>query len=148
LAVALATAAWTLIGGEYVALETIEIERNLSRIRGREARTQSIATRFTRAEERALLKRAEACGQNLREWAREVLLHAAIDGSPEQLGRYIFTELVGLQMLLMGSLEPLLSGERLTREEIAVRFRQVQKSKAAQADELLSRRTQTQEKQS
>ena len=50
---------------------SVQIENRLSQRKGREARTQSIATRFTKAEEQALLKRAEASGKNLREWARE-----------------------------------------------------------------------------
>jgi len=49
-------------------------------------------------------------------------------------------------MLLMSAFEPLLCGEKLTREEITQRFRQVQKTKTAQAQELLARRSQRQEK--
>jgi hypothetical protein len=36
----------------------------------------------------------------------------------------IFTELVGIQMLLMNALEPLLCGDQLTREQVSVQFRQ------------------------
>jgi hypothetical protein len=49
-----------------------DIDSNLHRAKGRETRTQSIATRFTRSEERALLRVAASCGKNLREWSREV----------------------------------------------------------------------------
>ena len=52
----------------------VDIDAGLRRIKGREPRTQSIATRFTRSEEQVLQKRAQATGQNLREWARDVLL--------------------------------------------------------------------------
>jgi hypothetical protein len=119
---------------------------HLRRLRGRLARSRSIGTKLTPEEEKRIVAAAEADGKAPSEWAREVLLRTAIDEGREQIERHIFTELVGVQMLLMGTLEPLLCGERLTREEIAARFRQVQKSKAAQADELLSRRTQTREK--
>lgn len=113
----------------------------LRRLRGRLARSRSIGTKLTPEEEKQIVAAAETDGKVPSEWAREVLLRAALEESQEHMARHIFTELVGLQMLLMGTLEPLLCGERLTREEIAARFRQVQKSKAAQADELLSRRT-------
>ena len=58
-----------------------DVDVGFRRIKGREARTQSIATRFTGSEERALLARAEANGQTLREWARDVLLRIAGDES-------------------------------------------------------------------
>lgn len=59
---------------------------------------------------------------------------------------HMFTELVGIQMLLMNTLEPLLCGEKLTREQVKAHFRQVQTTKAAQAQELLAKRSQKQEK--
>jgi hypothetical protein len=59
---------------------------------------------------------------------------------------HIFTELVGIQMLLMNTLEPILRGEKLEQDQIAVLFRQVQTTKAVKAQELLARRSQKQEK--
>jgi len=126
--------------------QTLQIDSRLTPAKGREARTQSIATRFTRAEELALLKRAEANGQNLREWARDVLLRAETEGRKSDMELHIFTELVGIQMLLMGTLEPLLRGSNLPAEQVDQLFRQVQTTKAAKAQELLSRRSQKQEK--
>jgi hypothetical protein len=98
--------------------DRLEMESHFGRIRGRETRTQSIATRFTRAEEDALLKKAEASGQTLREWARETLLRGDVASRQGEMGIHIFTELVGIQMLLMNTLEPLLCGEKLTREQV------------------------------
>ena len=126
--------------------QTLQIENRLKPAKGREARTQSIATRFTRAEEQALLKRAEANNQNLREWARDVLLRAEAEGRKSEMELHIFTELVGVQMLLMGTLEPLLRGENMASEQVNILFRQVQTTKAAKAQELLARRGQKQEK--
>ncbi len=129
-----------------MAAQTLQIENRLKPSKGREARTQSIATRFTRAEEQALLKRAEANNQNLREWARDVLLRAEAEGRKSEMELHIFTELVGIQMLLMGTLEPLLRGEIMASEQVNILFRQVQTTKAAKAQELLARRGQKQEK--
>jgi hypothetical protein len=58
---------------------------------------------------------------------------------------HIFTELVGLQMLLMNTLEPLLLGDKMT-QQLTVLFRRVQTTKAAQAQELLARRSRNREK--
>ncbi len=129
-----------------MSTNTLEFERRLGRIKGRESRTQSIATRFTRAEEQALLKKAEANGQTLREWAREVLLHSDAMSGHTEMQMHIFTELVGIQMLLMGTLEPLLRADKMSQDQLAILFRQVQTTKAARAQELLARRSHKQEK--
>ena len=129
-----------------MSTDTPEIENSQGRIKGREPRSQSIATRFTRAEERALLKKAEVSGQNLREWARDVLLRGDGSGRRSDMEMHIFTELVGIQMLLMNTLEPLLRGEKIAQDQLAILFRQVQTTKAAKAQELLAKRSQNQEK--
>jgi hypothetical protein len=58
----------------------------------------------------------------------------------------IFTELVGIQMLLMNTLEPLLRGDKFAPEQLTILFRQVQTAKAAKAQELLAKRSQNREK--
>lgn len=125
---------------------TVDTDIGFRRIKGREPRTQSIATRFTRAEEQTLVARAEANGQNLREWARDVLLRVAVDESRGEMGMYIFTELVGIQMLLMSALDPLLRSEKMAPEELAALYRRVQTTKATRAQELLAKRNLKKEK--
>ena len=125
---------------------TVDTDVAFRRIKGREPRTQSIATRFTRSEEQALLARAEANGQNLREWARDVLLRVAVNESHADMELHIFTELVGIQMLLMNALDPLLRGEKMAQEELAALYRRVQTTKATRAQELLTKRNLKKEK--
>ena len=48
-----------------------------------------------------------------------------------EMEMHIFTELVGIQMLLMNTLEPLLRGDKLAPEQLAILFRRVQTTKAA-----------------
>ena len=126
--------------------ETSKTEDRSTQTKCRENRTQSIATRFTRAEEQVLRTRAAANGQNLREWARDVLLRGEAGGSRNDMDMHIFTELVGIQMLLMNTLEPLLRGDRIEPDRVSILFRQVQVTKAAKAHELLARRSQKLEK--
>ena len=125
---------------------TVDTDVGFQRIKGREPRTQSIATRFTRSEEQALLTRAEANGQNLREWAREVLLRTAVNENRAEMEVYIFTELVGIQMLLMNALNPVLRGEKMTQEQVTALYRRVQTTKTTQAQDLLAKRGQNKEK--
>jgi hypothetical protein len=125
-----------------MSTNTLQIKNENMQAKGRESRTESIATRFTPAEVQTLLKRAENNGQNLREWARDVLLHSEAVGRAAEMEMHIFTELVGLQMLLMNTLEPLLRGSTLNQERINAIFRQVQTTQAAKAQELLAKRSQ------
>ncbi len=54
--------------------DSLESGARFQRIKGRETRSQSIATRFTKTEEKTLLRVASDRGMNLREWSRDVLL--------------------------------------------------------------------------
>ena len=121
-------------------------ESNSQRLRGRVARSRSIGTKLTPAEEKQILAAAEADGKAPSEWARDLLLRGAISTNRGEMELHIFTELVGIQMLLMSTLEPLLRGDKLTQEQLAILFRRVQTTKATQAQELLAKRSQNREK--
>jgi hypothetical protein len=121
-------------------------ENSLQRLRGRVARSRSIGTKLTPEEEKQILEAAEAQGKAPSEWARDVLLRGATTTNRGEMEIHIFTELVGLQMLLMNTLEPLLRGDKMTQEQLTVLFRRVQTTKAAQAQELLAKRSQNREK--
>jgi hypothetical protein len=75
----------------------------LQRLRGRVARSQSIGTKLTPDEEQQILSSAQAQGKALSEWVRDVLLGGAIPTIRGEMEIHIFTELVGIQMLLMRS---------------------------------------------
>ena len=123
------------------------LEPSPPRLRGRVARSRSIGTKLTPDEEKRILAAAEADGKAPSEWARDLLLGGAGSAIRGELDMHIFTELVGLQMLLMGALEPLLRGETRTPDQVANLFRQVQTNKAAKAQELLAKRGQKKETQ-
>ena len=127
-------------------IQTKERETNFRRLKGRVARSRSIGTKLTPDEERQILAAAEAEGKAPSEWARDLLLRGAVASNQEEMEMHIFTELVGIQMLLMNTLEPLLRGEKLAQEQLAVLFRQVQTTKATQAQELLAKRSRNREK--
>jgi hypothetical protein len=118
--------------------DTLRIESRLARTRGRESRTQSIATRFTQEEEKALLEKAEAQGQNLREWARDVLLREAY-GSTLAVGPdQIMTEIVALQLFLTNALSPVARGERMSAEQYQELMRNVKTNKHRAAREVVA----------
>jgi hypothetical protein len=117
--------------------DTIGFEARPQRIKGREIRSESIATRFTRAEEKALLRVASDRGMNLREWAREVLL-AAARGSRAVDESALFAEVQALRLLLINTLEPLLRGEKMTQEQFKEMLRYVKTNKRKAATDMLA----------
>ena len=117
--------------------DSLGIEVRLQRIKGRETRSQSIATRFTKAEENALLRVASNRGMNLREWSRDVLLAAARDsGLPDESA--LFAEVQALRLLLINTLEPLLRGEKMTPEQFKEMLRYVKTNKRKAAADMLA----------
>ena len=110
------------------------------------ARNRILSARFTESKYVALERFAWSKGKTLADWVRDVILHSLEGASPPQVDMHIFTELVGIQMLLMNTLEPLLRGDKLAQEQLTVLFRQVQTTKAAKAQELLAKRSQKKEK--
>jgi hypothetical protein len=117
-------------------------EKNLRRLRGRMARSQSVGTKLTPDEERQILVAAEADGKAPSEWARDLLLRGSVASNRGEMEMHIFTELVGIQMLLMNALDPLLRGEKMTQEQLAALYRRVQATKTTQAQELMAKRGQ------
>lgn len=110
------------------------------------ARNRILSARFSESEYADLEKRAWANGMTLGDWVRETLLDALQTVDPQAVQTHIFTELIAIQMLMMNALEPLLRGEKLSREQTAQLFREVQATKAARAQQLLLKRTQPKEK--
>jgi hypothetical protein len=115
-------------------------ESNLRRLRGRVARSRSIGTKLTPDEARQILAAAEAEGKAPSEWTRDLLLRGAVASKRGEMEMYLFTELVGIQMLLMSALEPLLRGEKMAQEQLTALYRRIQTTKAVQAQELLAKR--------
>jgi len=109
-------------------------------------RTKTASTKVTNSEFHELESFAERQGQSISEWIRQTLLTEARGERGSAMNLHIFTELVGIQMLLMGTLEPLLRGDKMVQDQLAILFRQVQTTKAAKAQELLARRSKKQEK--
>jgi hypothetical protein len=109
-------------------------------------RTRTIGVRVTEQEYVALEAEAWKAGKTVADWARDQILAPAGVHSVGSLDEHLFTELVGIQLLLMNTLGPLLRGERLTAEQLDAVLRQVQAAKARKAQELLTKRLGTEER--
>jgi hypothetical protein len=109
------------------------------------ARTRILSTRFTHGEYSELEKFAWSKGVTLSDWVHQTLVQQSRSAGSSEMDLHMFIELVGIQMLLMATLEPLLHGETRTADQVANLFRQIQTTKAARAQELLAKRSQNKE---
>jgi hypothetical protein len=123
-----------------VSAQMTEIAKVTKSSNQRLVRTRTVSTRVTEAEYVALQEQAWWAGKTVCDWARECIAQQMEKGSQKKLEEHVFTELVGIQLLLMNALGPLLRGERMAAEELAAVFREVQARKAGKAQELLNRR--------
>lgn len=125
-----------------ISASTQAIEKKGRRI----PRTRTLGVRVTEPEYLALEAEAWKGGKTVADWARDQILGPPGFHGVGSLDEHLFTELVGVQLLLMNTLGPLLRGERLTAEQLDAVFRQVQSAKARKAQELLSKRLGTEER--
>ena len=109
--------------------DDLGIAERLRRKMGRPARTQSVATRFTKSEEAELLKAAEKEGKTLREWTRDALLREAREPEDDP----VFTELVAMRLFVNNALRILLAGKNLPDERFEELMEAVRQEKRSTA---------------
>lgn len=123
--------------------ENLDIAERMRQQRGRDPRSQSIATRFTKAEESLLARAARNDGRPLREWAREVLLREARRTGDDAL----FTEVVAMRVLLNNVLRPLALGQKMTPESFNEVLTKVRTEKRIAAREVMQQYIKTEPKE-
>jgi len=106
----------------------------------RERRTRTASAKVTVGEFAELESYAYQHGQSVSEWIRQTLLNEVRRCRNGSLDRHIFTELVGIQLLLINTIAPLIRGERLTAEQLDAVLRRVQSIKSRKAQEVLEKR--------
>ena len=109
-------------------------------------RGRQIGVRLTEDEYHSMENTAWSSGQKIADWARDQLLQRMERAEEDRLSAHVFTELVGLQMLLMGFFGPLLQGQQLTPEQYQELVRTAQSGKVKRAKELLAKRLGQEEK--
>ena len=110
------------------------------------SRNRTVSTKLTELEFAEAERAAATRGQWLSEWVRDVIVREVRIESEERIAEHAFTELVGLQLLLMNVLQPLLLGQKISNEQFQNLVEQIQATKQDKARELLARRGVKQEK--
>ena len=110
-----------------------------------EMRVRTASTKVTEAEFTELDAFASQRGQSVSEWIRQTILAEARSQRNTATTAHLFTELVGIQLLLINTLGPLIRGERMTTDHLNAILRQVQSTKGRKAQELLAKRLNAEE---
>lgn len=110
------------------------------------SRNRTVSTKLTELEFAEAERAAAARGQWLSEWVRDVIVREVRIESEGHIAEHAFTELVGLQLLLMNVLQPLLLGQKISAEQFQGLVEQIQTTKQNKARELLGRRVVREEK--
>lgn len=118
-----------------MATQTTTTSLERPAVRGRQ-----IGIRVTEDEYKSLESTAWSSGQKIADWGRDQLLQRLERAEEDRLSVHVFTELVGLQMLLMGCFAPLLQGRQVSPEQYQEIVRAVQAGKGKRAKELLAQR--------
>ena len=101
------------------------------------SRHRTASTKLTEAEYAQIEQLAEARGQWLSEWVRDVLLAAVREQrTPQKVAT--FTEIQALRLLLVNTLEPLLRGDKLTADQFKEMLRHVKTNKHKVAADMLA----------
>lgn len=108
-------------------------------------RVKTASTKVTENEFAELEVFASQRGQSLSEWIRKTLLSEVKNPRNSATTFHVFTELIGIQLLLINALAPLIRGEKMTAEHLDAVLRQVQSAKTRKAQELLKKRLDAEE---
>jgi hypothetical protein len=101
------------------------------------SRHRTASTKLTETEYAQVEQLAEAHGQWLSEWVRDVILAAVQEHrNPQRVAT--FTEMQALRLLLINTLEPLLRGEKMTPEQFKEMLRYVKSNKRKAAADMLA----------
>jgi hypothetical protein len=106
----------------------------------RAGKTRTIGIRVTEPEYVALQCEAYAHNQTVSEWGRIKVMSTSPGYDHDGFSKHIFTELVGLQLLLMNTLPALLRGDHMPAEQVVAIKNQVQATKRRKAQEILAKR--------
>ena len=80
-------------------------------------RPRTLGVRISESEFATLEQRAWQSGKTVADWARDRLLVHTERAETDRITAHVFTELIGLEMLLMGFFAPLLQGRQISPEQ-------------------------------
>jgi hypothetical protein len=108
------------------------------KIRGRQSRNQTLTTKVTEAERRAVEVAAGAEAKTTGEWLRDLALLATAAKQEGGAETVVLPEIVGVRLLLVNVLRSLATGQKLTPEAFDKLLDQIGTAKHELAGKLLA----------
>lgn len=108
------------------------------KIRGRESRNQTLTTKVTATEYRAVEDAAGAEAKTTGEWLRDLALEAVAAKAAAGTERVILPEIVGVRLLLVNALRSVAIGQTMTPEAFDKLLDQIGTAKHELAGKLLA----------
>jgi hypothetical protein len=125
---------------EHSAMAILDTRTNTKqgKIRGRESRNQTLTTKVTATEYRAVAEAAGAAAKTTGEWLRDLALEAVAAQTGFSTETVILPEIVGVRLLLVNVLRSVATGQRLTPEAFDKLLDQIGAAKHELAGKILT----------
>ena len=108
------------------------------KIRGRESRNQTLTTKVTATEYRAVEDAAGAEAKTTGEWLRDLALDAVAAQTAGGTERVVLPEIVGVRLLLVNALRSVATGQTMTPEAFDKLLDQISTAKHELAGKILA----------
>jgi hypothetical protein len=115
-----------------------ESRQSHRKVRGREKRNMTLNTKLTELEFAEVERFCESRSVAFSEWVREVVLREVRGTDDRPATVPLLSEITGLRLLLINTLEPLLRGEKMTPEQFKEMLRYVKTNKRKAAADMLT----------
>jgi hypothetical protein len=125
---------------EHYGMSILDSQTSTKRgkIRGRESRNQTLTTKVTATEYRAVEDAAGAEAKTTSEWLRDLALEAVAAQTEGGTEKIVLPEIVGVRLLLVNVLRSVATGQKLTPEAFDKLLDQVGAAKHELAGKLLA----------
>lgn len=121
-----------------MAIPDAQTTTKRGKIRGRESRNQTLTTKVTATEYRAVAEAAGAAAKTAGEWLRDLALEAVAAQTGGDTETVILPEIVGVRLLLVNVLRSVAIGQKLTPEAFDKLLDQISAAKHELAGKILT----------
>ena len=121
-----------------MAILDAQITTKRGKIRGRESRNQTLTTKVTATEYRAVEDAASAEAKTTGEWLRDLALEAVATETAGGAEKIMLPEIVGVRLLLVNALRSVAIGQTMTPEAFDKLLDQIGTAKHELAGKLLA----------
>ena len=121
-----------------MAILDTQMTMRRGKIRGRESRNQTLTTKVTATEYRAVEDSARAEAKTTGEWLRDLALDAVAARTEGGSEKIMLPEIVGVRLLLVNALRSVAIGQKMTPEAFDKLLDQIGTAKYELAGKLLA----------